>query len=103
MSLLTSKLLAVDRFASSAVVLGEVAALQHELNDGSSKSEQDILAVQNGTHLGNDAVEPRTCVSIAVLACAELAEVTGCLWDDVIEQLEGYPTGRLFGDGDIEL
>ncbi len=64
----TSELLAVDRLATGAVALREVAALEHEARD--------------------DAVERRACVAEAVLACAELAEVLRGLGDDIVEELE---------------
>ncbi len=64
----TSKLLAVDRLATGAVVAGEVTSLEHEL--------------------GDDAVEPRAGVAVPVLPSAQLAEVARGLGDDVVVQLE---------------
>ena len=65
---LVGELGAVDRLSASSVVVGEVTALEHEL--------------------GDDAVEARAGVAKAVLAGAELAEVTGRLGNDVVVELE---------------
>ena len=54
------KLVAVDRFATGAVVVGEVASLAHEPR--------------------NDTVERRAFVAEARLASAELSKVLGSLW-----------------------
>ena len=79
----TSKLLAVDRLATGAVVAGEVASLEHEL--------------------GDDAVEPRAGVAVPVLPSAQLAEVARGLGDDVVVQLEHNAAAGCAADGDIEL
>ena len=79
----TSKLLAVDGLSTSAVVLGEVTPLKHEV--------------------GDDAVEGRTLVTISVLASGEFAEVLRGFGDDVVVKLEGDPPSRGIVDGDVEL
>lgn len=62
------ELVAVDGLASSAVVVGEVSALAHEVRD--------------------DAVEDRSLVAESLLAGAQGAEVLGRLRDDVAAQLK---------------
>jgi hypothetical protein len=79
----TRKLLAIDRFSPSTVVLGEVTSLQHELRD--------------------DTVETRALVAIAVLACAKLSEVPRSLGDDVVIKLEYDSTRVGAAYGDIKL
>ena len=79
----TSKLLAVDRLAASAVVAGEVATLKHEV--------------------GDDTVETRALVAEAVLTSAELAEVASRLGDSVVVELEDDAAGGLVRDGDVKL
>jgi hypothetical protein len=64
-------------------VLGEVATLQHEL--------------------GDNTMETRTCVSVAVLASRELAEVAGGLGHDIVVELEDDAASGLAVDGDIKL
>jgi hypothetical protein len=49
-------------------MLGEITALQHEFR--------------------NDTVESTSLVSESFLAGAQSAEIVGCLWNDVIEELE---------------
>jgi hypothetical protein len=79
----TSELLAVDRLATSAVALGEVTTLEHEL--------------------GDHTVEAWASVAVAVLASAELAEVPGRLGHDIIVELEDDAAGVFLADGDVEL
>lgn len=65
---LVGELGAVDRLAAGAVVVGEVAALAHEVRD--------------------DAVERRALVPEALLSCAERAEIFRCFRYHVAAQLE---------------
>lgn len=65
---LVGELHPVDRLAASAVVVGEVTALAHEV--------------------GDDAVESGALVPKALLACAQRAEVLACLRRNVASQLE---------------
>lgn len=59
---------AVDGLSTGAVVVGEVSALAHEV--------------------GDNAVESRALVSIALLAGAQSAEVLACLWNDIGTKLK---------------
>lgn len=72
----------VDGLATSAVALGEITTLQHEL--------------------GDDAVEAGTLVTESLLTSAESTEVLNGLGDDFVEQLEGDAASRLAINGDIE-
>jgi hypothetical protein len=55
----TGEFLPIDRFSTSAVVLGEITTLQHELRD--------------------DAMEARTSITESMLTCSQFAEVLGGL------------------------
>lgn len=79
----TSKLLAVDGLATCAVAPGEITALEHEV--------------------GDDTVEGRALVAVAMLASRELAEVGGSLGDYIVVELEGDAAGLGAVNGDIEL
>lgn len=68
LEVLIGELLAVDGLATSAVATGEVTTLEHEL--------------------GDDTVEGRALVSEALVALAQLNEVLGGLWDDVVVEVE---------------
>lgn len=65
---LVLEFVAVDRLAAGAVVVGEVAALAHEV--------------------GNDAVECRALVAVALLASAQGTEVLARLRNDIGAKLE---------------
>lgn len=65
---LVLELLAIDGNATSAVVLGEVAALEHEV--------------------GDDAVEGRLGVAMLLGLSGQFAEVLGGLGDHVVKELE---------------
>ena len=80
---LTSEFLAVDGLSTSAVALGEVTTLKHEL--------------------GDDTVEGGTLVSVAMFASSKLAEVLGSLGDNIVAQREDNSSGGLAVNGDIEL
>ena len=68
LKVLVLELLAVDGLATSAVATGEVTTLEHEL--------------------GDDTVEGRALVSETLVALAQLHEVFGGLWDDVVVEVE---------------
>lgn len=68
LEVLVGKLLAVDGLATGTVATGEVTTLEHEV--------------------GDDAVEGRELVAEAVLASAELTEVTGGDGDNVVVEVE---------------
>lgn len=68
LEVLIGELLAVDGLATSAVATGEVTTLEHEL--------------------GDDTVEGRALVSETLVALAQLHEVLGGLWDDVVVEVE---------------
>lgn len=65
---LVLKLVAVDRLAASAIVVGEIAALAHEV--------------------GDDAVECGALVAVALLSGAQGAEVLACLGGDIGAKLK---------------
>jgi hypothetical protein len=50
------------------IMLGEITSLQHEL--------------------WNDTVESTSLVSEPILAGAQSAKIVGCLWNDIVEELE---------------
>ena len=83
LEVLVSELFSVDRLSAGAVVVREVTSLEHELRD--------------------DPVEPAALVAEAVLACAELSEVSCGLWDDFVEEVEDHSAGFLPVDGDVEV
>jgi len=62
------KFVAINGLSSSAVVVCEIASLEHEVR--------------------NYTVEPTTSVSKSMLARCELTKVTSCLGDCVVEELE---------------
>lgn len=80
---LVSKLFAVDGLATSAVVVGEVTSLDHEVRD--------------------DSVEDSSSVAETLLASAESAEVLSSLGDLVRVQLEGDSLGLTVVDRDVEV
>jgi len=77
-----SKLLSVDGLASSAVVVGEVASLAHEV--------------------GDDTVESASLVTESLFAGAKGPEVLSSLGDDVITELHGDASKRRVAGGDVE-
>lgn len=80
---LTGKLLAVDGLSTSAVTLGEVTTLKHEV--------------------GDNTVERRALITESVLASAEFTEVLSGLGDNVVKELEDDTTLGVTVDGDVEL
>jgi hypothetical protein len=83
LEVLIRELLAVDGLSTGTVTAGEVTALKHEI--------------------GDDSVEGGTGITEAVLASAELTEVLGGLWDDIVVELEDDTAGWLVVDGDIKV
>jgi len=79
----TSKFLAVDGFAASPIVAGEITALKHELRD--------------------HTVERGTFVAKTVLAGRELPEVSCGFGDDVVVQLEHDSTSAAITNVDVKL
>jgi hypothetical protein len=79
----TCKLFTIDGFTTGSVVLGKVTSLKHKL--------------------GNNTVETRAFVSIAILASRELTEVPCCLGNYVIIELEDDATFLYVVDRYIEL
>lgn len=65
---LVLEFIAVDGLAASAVVIREIAALAHEV--------------------GDDAMECRAFVAIALLAGAQSTEVLACLRNDISAKLK---------------
>jgi len=74
LEVLVGELVAVDRLAASAVVVGEIAALAHEV--------------------GDDAVENGALVAESLLAGAQGAEVLGGLGHNIGAQLEDTIRGE---------
>ncbi|GET85872.1 cyclophilin [Leishmania tarentolae] len=83
LQVLIGKLVAVDRLATGAIEVREVAALDHEVRD--------------------DAVKDRVFVAEPVLACAELPEVLCCERCILAEQADGYTAKLLAADRHIEV
>jgi len=80
---LISELAAIDGLATSAVVVGEVSTLAHEV--------------------GDDTVENAAFVAKALLASAKGAEVFSGLGNNVAPQLNHDPAGGLAVDGHIKV
>ena len=95
------ELLAVDRLPASAVMPGEITALEHELDNVSLSEYSTQMSLP--AHVRDNAVERAARVAKTVLAGREFTEVPGGPWHDVVEQLEDYPTGGLLVDCYIKL
>jgi len=83
LEVLISKLAAIDGLATSAIVVGEVATLAHEV--------------------GDDAVENATLVTKALLSCAEGTEILSSLGNNIAPQLNNNPAGGLAVDGHVKI
>jgi len=83
LEVLIGEFLSVDRLATSAVALGEVPALAHELR--------------------NYTMETGSLVSVTILVGAELAEVTSGLGDNVVVKLKDDAASILATDLDIKI
>ena len=79
----TSKFRSIDRLASGAISASEITTLKHEL--------------------GNDTMEHRSCVAIAILTRCELTEITCRLWDDIVVEFEHNPASVVTADLNVEL
>ena len=86
--ILISELLSVDGLSASAVALGEVSPLKHELRDDSVE-----LAVLEVKSLARFAV--------SLLSSAQCSEVLSCQWGGVSEELE-HNTFGLGTDLDVK-
>ena len=83
LEVLVGELVAVDGLSTSAVVVGELrSACGVEWEDWTH-----VTALEH--EAGDDSVEAGSGVAEAVLASAELSEVSGRLGDDVVVELEG--------------
>lgn len=82
LEVLVFEFLAIDRLASSAVALGEVTSLSHEVSD--------------------DSVESASLVAVAGFASAEGSEVFCGFGDDVVVEFEDNSTSILTANADIE-
>ncbi len=82
LEVLIRKLLAVDALTAGAVVVGEVAPLQHES--------------------GDDAVEARSLEPKALLLGAQQPEVARGFGHNVVKKLEDDAAGGLSADGHLE-
>eukprot|EP01137_Pigoraptor_chileana_P014919 Opistho-2@70175 len=80
---LVLKLFAIDRLATSTVVLCEVTPLAHKLR--------------------NDPVEGGALVPIAFFVCAQLSKVLGGFRNNVPSQLHDHPSCSLPSNGDVEI
>lgn len=69
------KFVAIDRFATSSVVIGEITSLAHEV--------------------GDDTMERRTLEAETLLACAKAAEILSGLRDNIRTQSHGDAAKRL--------
>jgi hypothetical protein len=84
LEVLVGELVAVDRLSTSAVVVGELRSVSHH------RARWRWTHVTTLEHeVGDDSVETGSGVAEAVLAGAELSEVSGRLGDDVVVELEG--------------
>jgi len=83
LEVLITELLTIDGFAASAVVVGEVSSLTHEV--------------------GDDAVEGGTLVSKALLSGTKSTEVLSGLWDYISTKLHLNPSKRLAIGGHVEV
>ena len=79
----TIKFVSIDRFTTRSISPSKITTLEHEL--------------------GDHTMESRSCVSEAILAGAELAEVACRYGHDIVIQLEHDPTSWPSCDSDIEL
>jgi hypothetical protein len=73
----------IDRLSTSAVMVGEIPTLTHEI--------------------GNDAVKGASSVSKSLFASAQRTEVLGSLGYDIGAQFHDYTASILATDGDIEV
>jgi hypothetical protein len=79
----TSEFVAVDGLAAGAISFRKVATLEHEL--------------------GNDTVETRALVSVAILTSSELAEVAAGLGHYIVIEFEDDAGGLVVANFDIKL
>ena len=82
LEVLVFEFFSVDRFTSSAVEVGEVSSLEHELRD--------------------HPVEDGTLVAISLLSIAKLLKVLSGFGDDIIVKFEGDPAERACLGCDVE-
>ena len=82
LEIFVSEFFTVDRFSAGTIVVSKVSSLEHEF--------------------GDYPVEAASLVAISVLTGAEFSEVSGGLWDDLVEEVEGHSTRSLSVDGDVE-
>lgn len=75
LEVLILELVAVDGLAASAVVVGEITTLAHEL--------------------GDDAVESRSLVAESLLAGAQGTEILGRAWNNVGTKLESFNMNKI--------
>ena len=83
LEVLISEFGSVDRFSSSAVVVGEVSSLEHEL--------------------GDDSVEAWSGIAEALLTSAESSEVLSSLGDYVLVEFEGDSACGSSVNGDVKI
>lgn len=75
------------------IVTGEVTTLEHELSELVRQVryfKRDLY--DSMTNPWNDPVEAASRKSKPVLASCQLAEILCCLGDNLVKELEGYPT-----------
>jgi len=82
LEVLISELAAIDGLATSAIVVGEVSTLAHEV--------------------GDDTVENATLVTETLFSCAESTEVFGSFGHNITPQLNNYSASRLAVNGHIK-
>ncbi len=76
------KLVPVNGFSSSSIVVGEISSLAHEISD--------------------DTVEARTLVTESAFTGAQLTEVLGSLWDNISTKFHDDTSGGSAANGDVK-
>lgn len=91
----------VNRLSTSAVVVGEVSSLEHELE----RRDFDSRTARHweGAYAGDDAVEYTSAVAKPVLARSKLAEVSRRFGNRLVEELEYNASGRFRVNGNVKL
>ena len=110
---LTGKGGAVDGPAGGAVAFYDVTSLDHELLEDrllelrwitrGCRGEREREKRDEKTHIGNDSVDGRVSVSVAVHTRRELTEVAGGEGTDGIVEAEDDAPGRRAVDIDVKL
>ena len=110
---LTGKGGAVDGPAGGAVAFYDVTSLDHELLEDrllelrwitrGCRGEREREKRDEKTHIGNDSVDGRVSVSVAVHTRRELTEVAGGQRADGVKQAKDDASGRSTVNVDVKL